>query len=447
MEHPRTRYAKSGDVNIAYQVGGEADIDLVFAPGTVSHLDLDYDFDAPGSLWEWERFLSFSRFIRFDKRGTGLSDRVAHVASLEDRTDDIRAVLDAVGSERAVILGHSEGGSMACMFAATHPERTRALIIWGGQASWLRRPGMSWGIPREEYEQVVADLEVNGVTESYIRGWGAGLGDEIATEDLEGVIRYFQAGASPASIAALERMNMEIDVRDILPSIRVPTLIVNATHDPISPIEGARYLVERIPGARLFEYEDSTHVPTSREQESLILDEIEEFVTGSRPAPVHDRVLATVLFTDIVDSTSRGAALGDHAWREVREAHDRAVRGQLAQYHGREVKTMGDGFLATFDGPGRAVRAAAGIVEAVRPLGIEIRAGLHTGEIELDGDDVAGLAVAIGARVGALAGPSQVLVSSTVKDLTVGSGLVYQDAGEHELKGVPDRWRLYRVVG
>jgi class 3 adenylate cyclase len=242
-------------------------------------------------------------------------------------------------------------------------------------------------------------------------------------------------------------MNMEIDIRDILPSIRVPTLIVNATHDPISPIEGARYLVERIPGARLFEYEGSTHVPTSREQESLILDEIEEFATGSRPAPVHDRVLATVLFTDIVDSTSRGAALGDESWREVREAHDRAVRGQLARYHGHEVKTMGDGFLATFDGPGRGVRAAAGIVEAVRPLGIEIRAGLHTGEIELDGDDVAGLAVAIGARVGALAGPSEVLVSSTVKDLTVGSGLVYQDAGEHELKGVPDRWRLYRVVG
>ena len=252
MEHPRTRYAKSGDVNIAYQVAGEADIDLVFAPGTVSHLDLDYDFDEPDSLWEWERFLSFSRFIRFDKRGTGLSDRVTHVASLEERTDDIRAVLDAVGSERAVILGVSEGGSMACMFAATYPERTRALIIWGGQASWLRRPGMSWGIPREEYEQVVAELEVNGVTESYIRGWGAGFGDEIATEDLQGVIRYFQAGrASPASIAALERMNMEIDVRDILPSIRVPTLIVNATHDPISPIEGARYLVERIPGARL----------------------------------------------------------------------------------------------------------------------------------------------------------------------------------------------------
>lgn len=391
--------------------------------------------------------LSFSRFIRFDKRGTGLSDRVTRVASLEERTDDIRAVLDAVGSERAVILGLSEGGSMACMFAATYPERTRALIIWAGQPSWVRRPGMSWGIPPKEYEEVIADLEINGVTESYIRGWGAGFGNEIATEDLQDVIRYFQAGASPASIAALERMNMEIDIREILPSIRVPTLVVNATHDPVSPIEGARYLVERIPGARLFEYEDSTHVPTSREQQSLILDEIEEFVTGSRPAPVHDRVLATVLFTDIVDPTSRGAAMGDVAWREVREAHDRAVRGQLARYRGSEVKTMGDGFLATFDGHGRAVRAAIGIVEEVRPLGLEVRAGLHTGEIELDGDDVAGLAVAIGARVGAQAGPGQVLVSSTVKDLTAGSGLLFEDAGEYELKGVPDHWRLYRAVG
>jgi pimeloyl-ACP methyl ester carboxylesterase len=446
VDRPETNYAKSGGVSIAYQVAGDADVDLVFAPGTVSHLDLDYDFDQPDDVWEWERYLSFCRFIRFDKRGTGLSDRVTHVASLEERTDDIRAVMDDARSERAVILGVSEGGSMACLFAASYPERTRALIIWAGQASWVRRRGISWGIPREEYERVIHDLETSGVTESYIRGWGAGFGDEVATEDLQGVIRWFQAGASPASVAALERMNMEIDIRDILPSIRVPTLIVNATHDPISPIEGARYLAERIPGARLFEYEGNTHVPMSREQATLIMDEIEEFVTGARPAPVLDRVLTTVLFTDIVDSTKTAAELGDERWKGLLAAHDVRARAEFARFNGIEIDHAGDGFLVRFDGPARAVRCARAVTEAVASLGIEIRAGLHTGEVELTRGRVQGLAVHIGARVGALAGSSEVLVSSTVKDLVVGSGLIFEDAGEHELKGVPDRWHLYRVV-
>ena len=445
MDIPDTNYAKSGGVSVAYQVSGEdASIDLVFAPGTVSHLDLDWE--GPDYAWCMERICAFSRLIRFDKRGTGLSDRVTNVASLEERTDDIRAVMDAAGSERAVILGASEGGSMACVFAATYPNRTRALIVWGGQARWVREPDMPWGIPREEYEQVIHDLAINGVTESYIRGWGAGLGDDASPEMVDWMMRSFRAGASPASIAALERMNMEIDIRDVLPNIQVPTLVVNATGDPVSPIEGARYLAERIPGARLLEYQDATHIPETRDGFAPLLDEIEEFVTGTRPPPHTDRVLATILFTDIVGSTKKAAEIGDARWKDLLASHDARARAQLKRFQGREVDTAGDGFFATFDGPARAVRCAQAIASAVRPLGIQIRAGCHTGEVELVGDHVRGLAVHVGARVSALARPDDVLVSSTVKDLTVGSGLTFEDAGEHELKGVPDRWHLYRVV-
>jgi pimeloyl-ACP methyl ester carboxylesterase len=447
MKAPETRYAKTSDgIQIAYQVAGDADIDLIDAPGTVSHLDLDYDFDNPDSLYMWNRFLAFCRYIRFDKRGTGLSDRVTNVASLEERTDDIRAVMDAAGSERAAIVGVSEGGSMAMLFAATYPERTRALIVWAGQATYLRTPDTPWGIPRNDYQRLVDDLAEHGVSESYIRGGGAGFGDEISDDAVRELVRYFQAGASPASIAALERMNMEIDIRDILPSIQVPTLIVNATHDPISPIEGARYLAERIPNVRLFEYEGNTHVPATREGSAMILDEIEEFVTGTRPPPPMDRVLTTVLFTDIVDSTKRAARLGDAEWKRLLGRHDALARGRIERFGGRYVDGTGDGLLATFDGPARAINCAKELVEAVGALGLEIRAGAHTGEVELVGDAVRGLAVHMGARVAALAGASEVWVSSTVKDLSIGSGLAFEDAGEHVLKGVPDRWRLYRVA-
>jgi pimeloyl-ACP methyl ester carboxylesterase len=440
---PETRYAKSGDVSIAYQVSGEgAPIDLVFTPGTVSHLDLDW---SPEDVWFWERLHLFGRLIRFDKRGTGLSDRVTNVASLEERTDDIRAVMDAAGSDRAVILGNSEGGSMACLFAATYPHRTRALVIWGGQARWVREPDLPWGIPREEYERLVEELALNGITESYVRGWGAGLGDSAPPEVLDEFMRYFRAGASPASLAALERMNMEIDVRDILPSIRVPTLIVNATEDPVSPVEGARYLAEGIPGARLFEYPGTTHI-TTREETTLILDQIQEFVTGTRPSPLTHRVLATVLFTDIVDSTRNAHELGDARWKELLASHDDRARAEVRRFQGREVDMAGDGLFATFDGPARAVRCAQAIGDAVGAIGIQIRAGCHTGEVELAGDRVRGIAVHVGARVAALAGPSEILVSSTVKDLTVGSGLTFEDAGEHALKGVPNSWHLYRVA-
>jgi class 3 adenylate cyclase len=334
---------------------------------------------------------------------------------------------------------------MACLFAATYPERTRALVVLGTQASWVQAPDMPWGTPREEYEQRVADLAATGVTDDYIRGWGVGFGPDVPQDWVDDLHRFFQAGASPASLVALERMNMDIDIRGILASIRVPTLILNASHDPVSPIEGARYLAERIPGARLVEYPGTTHPWINREQCAFILDEIEEFVTGARPTLVIDRVLTTVLFTDIVDSTKTTAELGDDGWKVLRAAHDSRARAEFARFRGIEIDHAGDGFLARFDGPARAVRCALAISQAVAGLGLQIRAGVHTGEVELTRDGVQGLAVNIGARVGALAGSSEVWVSSTVKDLVVGSNITFEDAGEHDLKGVPGRWHLFLV--
>jgi class 3 adenylate cyclase len=447
VDRPETRYARSGDVSIAYQVSGDGPVDVVSAPGTVSHLDLEFDWDDPSDVWYLERFHAFSRMIRFDKRGTGMSDRVTDAATLEERTDDIRAVMDAAGSDRAVIFGASEGGSMACLFAATHPERATALIVWGGQARWVREPDVPWAIPQEDYDRMIDGLAAHGVTEEYVRRWGFGMGEDASAEAVEEVMRYVRAGASPASLAALERMNLRIDLRDILPAISVPTLIINASGDPVSPIEGARYLADRIPGARLFEYPGATHFPNDQRHWELVLDEIEEFVTGARPRPSVDRVLSTVLFTDIVGSTERAAELGDAAWKDLLAQHDGLARKEIERHRGRYIDSAGDGLFATFDGPARAVRCAQAIEIAVVPLGLEIRAGCHTGEVELAGEQVRGPAVHTGARVAALAGPSEVLVASTVKDLVAGSGLAFEDAGEHALKGIPGPWRLYRVVG
>jgi len=441
---PDTRYARTADgVHIAYQVVGDGPLDLIFVLGWTTNIEAFWE--EPDLARFLTRLSSAGRLILFDKRGMGLSDRVPEdrLPSLETRMDDVRAVMDAVGSERAVVMGISEGGPMAMLFAATYPERTIGLVLLATDSDWS-------GITDEALAQTLADIDERWGTEAHahdaIRDWGA-PGHEDDERLVSWLASYLRRAASPGAAMALQRMNAEIDVTPTLSAIHVPTIVVSRTGDPDFPIEDVRVLASRIAGARLVEAPGTAHFFWVGDQES-ILAPVEAFVKelGGHEA-VLDRMLATVLFTDIVDSTAQGAAMGDHAWREIREAHDRAIRGQLARFRGREIKTMGDGFLATFDGPGRAVQAATAMVEAVAPLGIEIRAGLHTGEIELDGDDVAGLAVAIGARVGAKAGPSEVLVSQTVKDLVAGSGLGFEDAGEHELKGVPDRWHLYRVVG
>jgi len=442
MDRPETRYAVSGDVRVAYQESGTGPVDLVWAPGTASHLDMDWEF--PPKVRYLERLNGFCRLIRFDKRGTGMSDRVTDAATLEERTDDIRAVMDAAASEQAFVMGTSEGANMACLFAATFPDRTRGLLIWGGQARWVQTADYPWGITAEENEAMIADLAERGATLDYITGGGAGAPEDSSR--LEFIVRYLRAGASPSAFVALERMNQDLDVRDILPTIRVPTLVMNATEDIVAHVDAARDMASRIPGARFVTFPGGHMMFLDDAVADAVAAEIEEFVTGTRSSPGHDRVLATVLFTDIVRSTDHLVQLGDRAWRERVASHHEIVRRAIDLYRGREVDTAGDGFFATFDGPGRAIACAGTIVEGVRPLGIEVRAGLHTGECETIGEKVGGIAIHIGARVAALAGPSEILVSSTVKDLTAGSGLMFEDAGDHQLKGVPDHWRLYRVV-
>ncbi len=441
---PETRYARSGDVSVAYQVTGGGPIDLVWAPGTISHLDLDWDPDRP-LLPFVERLGTFSRLIRFDKRGTGLSDRPSNVATLEERTDDIRAVMDAAGSERAFIFGVSEGANMACLFAATYPERTRGLLSYGGQARWTQTEDYPWGQTRAESEAMIARLGEHGVTMEYITGPGAGFPAD-RTRELQFLLRYFRAGASPSAAAALERMNLDVDVRDILPSIRVPTLVMNRTGDPVAHVEAARDMAAHIPGARFVEFPGDSHSIMVPDHEPLVA-EIQAFVTGETPAIPSNRILATVLFTDIVGSTERAAELGDAAWAELLSSHHAVVRRELQRHRGNEVDTAGDGFLATFDGPARGIRCAAAIRDELRGLGIEIRAGLHTGECELVEDKVRGIAVHIGARVMAAAEAGEVLVSSTVKDLVAGSGIAFESRGSHALKGIPDDWHLYEVTG
>jgi pimeloyl-ACP methyl ester carboxylesterase len=438
-----TRYARSGEVNIAYQVVGEGPLDLVFVSGWVSNLDLMWE--EPSFARFLRRLASFSRLILFDKRGTGLSDRVPDddLPTLEARMDDVRAVLDAVGAERAALLGHSEGGPMCLLFAATYPERTVALVLIGTYARRLVGDGYPFGAAPQAYEAFLQEIA---------DGWGGPVGLEGRAPSLVDDERfrtwwsdYLRMSASPGAALALTRMNGDIDVRPALETIAVPTLVVHRTGDRSLPVEGARYLADRIRGARLAELPGDDHLPFVGDQDA-ILDEIEEFLTGVRRGVETDRVLATVLFTDIVGSTDRAVQLGDRAWRDLLDSHHLAVRRELDRWRGTEVDTVGDGFLATFDGPARAIRCACAIRDAVRRLGLEVRAGLHTGECEVQGDTVAGIAVHIGARVSALAGAGEVLVSSTVKDLVAGSGIEFDERGEQELKGVPGRWRLYSVV-
>jgi class 3 adenylate cyclase len=435
---PETRYAKSGDVNIAFQVVGEGPRDLVLVPGFVSHLDLDWE--EPRYAHFLQRLASFSRLIMFDKRGTGLSDRPGGLPDLETRMDDVRAVMDTVGSDRAALFGYSEGGPMCILFAATYPERTSALVLYGSYAK--RRD------PEDDYPWAATWEERQAYADQVEREWGneADLGTMAPNAD-EAMVRWWharaRASASPGAAKALILMNSQIDVREVLPSIRIPTLVLHRRGDRDSTLEEGRYIAGRIPGARFIELEGQDHAPFMDPDQ--ILDEVEEFLTGVRRGPESDRVLATVLFTDIVGSTERASELGDRRWRELLEQHHAVVRRHIERFQGREVDTAGDGFLAAFDGPARAVRCARAIGDALRELGIDVRAGLHTGECELVDDKVAGVAVHTGARVAGRAGPGEVLVSQTVKDLVAGSGIEFEERGTHVLKGVPGEWRLYAV--
>ena len=438
---PSTQYARSGDVSIAYQVTGDGPIDVVVVLGFATHLELQWEL--PGFARFFERLGSFARLIIFDKRGTGLSDPVAEVPTLEQRIDDVRAVMDAAGSERAALFGVSEGGPMSVLFAATHPERVNALILHGAMGRTTEAPDYPWASPADALREAAAEFiapywgrDPEGMVDLFAP---SSAGDPRA---LELTARLERSAASPAMVQQIFEMFLDIDVRAILPTISVPTLVVHRHGDRVVNRRAGEELASQIPGARYLELPGIDHLPWAGETDAE-LGEIEEFLTGSRSMPEPDRVLATVMFTDIVGSTEKASALGDARWREVLGAHHDAVRRELAKFRGQEVKTLGDGYLATFDGPARAIRCGRAIAEAAHSLGLQVRIGLHCGEVELLGDDVGGIAVHIAARVGALAGPGEVLVSSTVKDLVAGSGIGFTDRGPTRLKGLEDEWRLY----
>ena len=431
---PDTRYAKSGDVHIAYQVFGEGPLNVVFAPPGFTNVEHWWD-EPEVSRWLL-RLASYARVVMFDKRGTGLSDRVADFPGLDQRMDDLRAVMDATGMEQAALLGISEGGTMSALFAATYPSRCRALVLCNAYPASTFADCRRWS---------------NFSTISSVTGAAAAAWQSFAPSRVNDPAfkrwwgRNERVSNSPAGAAAYARMNRLIDISDIVSTIRVPTLVIHRTDDRNVSVEGGRFLATHIPGSRYLEFPGVDHLPFVGDNADDIADAIEEFLTGSRAPVAVDRVLATVLFTDIVGSTEKAAALGDHRWRDLLDTHHTAIRRTLSRFRGHEIKTTGDGVLATFDGPARGVRCACAIADEIRPLGIEVRAGLHTGECEVIGDDIGGIAVHIGARVAALAGASEVLVSGTVKDLVAGSGLRFGDRGNHSLKGVPGDWRIFAV--
>jgi class 3 adenylate cyclase/pimeloyl-ACP methyl ester carboxylesterase len=439
---PATRYVKSDDIHVAYQVLGEGPLDLLLVPGFVSHIEAVWQsVEASAFL---RRLASFCRLILFDKRGTGMSDRGSQNFTLEQRMHDVRAILDEVGSQRAVLFGVSEGGPMSLLYAATYPERTAALVLYGTYAKRSWTPDYPWGWKDEQWDAFLGNME---------RNWGTPEGISVAMwapsfakdrHTAERMASYYRAAASPGAAVAIMRMNRDIDVRDVLPAIRTPTLVLHRAAERVLEVAHARYLARHIAGAKLVELPGADHVWWA--DGGALLDPIEQFLTGKRQAHEAERVLATVLFADIVGSTERAAALGDLSWRQLLEAFYAGVREVLQQYRGREISTAGDGFLAAFDGPARAIRCAGALRDAVHALGLEVRCGLHTGECELVGDDLAGIAVHIGARVAALAAPGEVLVSQTVRDLVAGSGLALEERGTHALKGVPNEWRLFRAV-
>ncbi len=443
-ETPETRYAQSGDLSIAYQSIGQGPPTFLFVPGFVSNVELMWD--VPWINRALERLTAMGRVVFFDKRGTGLSDRTLGSGSAEERMDDLRAVADAAEVDDAVLVGLSEGGPLALLFATTYPERVRALVLWGTFARLLDGP---------DYPSIVTTEAADQFIEGAVKAWGTGralrnfvqhLPDDAATD--RAMARYEHQTATPKVVREILFHNTRMDVRAAQPAVQVPTLVVHRLDDPLVPIDNARVMTSAIPGARMVELPGDWHVNGRVGAEDEVFDLIGDFITGgARGAPESvDRVLATVLFTDIVDSTTRAMTAGDRSWRALLERHDDAARREIEHFGGRFVTRTGDGLLATFDGPGRGVRAAQTIVDSVTPLGLEIRAGLHTGEIERRGADVAGIGVHIGARICGLAEPNEVLVSNTVKDLVMGSELEFADRAVHELKGVPGSWQLWAAV-
>ncbi|HEV7847287.1 MAG TPA: alpha/beta fold hydrolase [Thermoleophilaceae bacterium] len=437
---PVARYAKSGDLHIAYAVEGDGPVDLLWIPPWISQVE--YLWAEPSLERVMARLTQFARVITFDRRGSGLSDPLFGAPTLEDQMDDVLAVMEAAGSERATICGTLEGGPMAALFAASHPQKTEALVLYAtfARATWA--PGYEWAWPAELRDEKMGEL---------IDQWGQGyVASAVAPSQMadpgfmEWAGRLERLAASPSTIRRIIKLIGEFDVRDVLPSIRVPTLVMHRTDDTFIKVEHSRYIASQIPGARYVELEGDENMFSVGDWESLV-GELEEFMTGTRHEREPDRMLATVLFTDICESTQRAAEMGDRGWRFLLERHDALFRQALSRHRGREVKRTGDGFLATFDGPARAIRCAASVTEAMGSLGLQIRAGLHTGELEVMDGDLGGLAVHIASRVMGAAAPNEVLVSGTVKDLVVGSGIDFEDRGERELRGVPGEWRLYAV--
>jgi class 3 adenylate cyclase len=446
VQIPETRYARSGDVYVAYQVVGEGPLDLVWIPSLAHHVELNWENPLVAS---WlERLACLGRLIVFDKRGTGMSDRLSDDTTLETRMDDIRAVMDSAGSSRALVVALGDGGALAILFAATYPNRTVGLVlintvprgVWSPEFPWLASRG---AVVRRIDEMVRrwTEAEPAAYEESLVRG-----SPDLTEDEKRAFGRVMRLSVSPGALRDYLRANLDVDVCAVLPSIRVPTLVLHRTEIPVD-VRSGRYLADHIPGARLVELPGRNFAPQVGDQDALFA-ELERFVaeieSGEWQAAEPDRVLSTVLFTDIVGASERAVSLGDRAWRELLQRHHQLVRRELARHRGREVDTAGDGFLTSFDGPARAIRCAQAIVEGVHPLGLEVRAGLHTGECELLDGKVAGIAVHTGARVASFAAPGEVLVSSTVKDLVAGSGLTFQDRGTHELKGLGE-WRLYAV--
>jgi pimeloyl-ACP methyl ester carboxylesterase len=430
-EIPSTRYVKSDGVHIAYQVVGEGPFDLPFVPGFVSNIESMWQ--SPDQSAFFQRLASFSRLIVFDKRGTGMSDRGSQIFTLEQRMHDVQAILDEARSERAALFGVSEGGPMSLLYAATHPERTSALVLYGTYAKRSWAPDYPFAWKDDQWDAALDDIEHNwGTPQSKVITMRVpSVADDLRT--IERIASHYRAAASPGAAAAIMRMNREIHVRHVLPVTRAPTLILHRTGDQVIGVEHARFMAQRIPGAKLIEFSGQNHAPWFGDRDA-VLNEVEEFLTGRRHAP-----------EAVVGSTERAVALGDSPWRRMLEAFYTKVREVLQQYRGREINTVGDGFLAAFDGPARAIRCAGAIRDSVRSLNLEVRCGLHTGECELLGNDLAGIAVHTGARVAGLAAPGEILVSQTVRDLVAGSGLKFENRGTHALKGIPNEWCLFRA--